>query len=115
MFCEIDDNAPGFCLVLSEAYWYICFPKIVNGWIQSTIFAKISILGVSLGSECVSSYPVASSIITNPGFHFESFSNFSNLISILHTAFIISLVFYVSRADIFPLGAIMLCLKHVRP
>ena len=60
-----------------------CFPKIVNSWIQSTIFAKSSILDISLGSEYVSDYPEALSIVINWGFYFESFRNFSNLFSIL--------------------------------
>ena len=60
-----------------------CFAKIVNGWIQSTIFVENSILDVSLGSEYVSDYPEAFSIIINWRFHFESFMNVSNLISIL--------------------------------
>ena len=42
-----------------------CFEKIVNGIIQSTIFAKSSILDVSLGSEYVSDYPDVFSIIIN--------------------------------------------------
>ena len=44
---EINDNTPGFCLVLSEAYSkpcetnnMKCFAKIVNGEIQSTIFCQ---------------------------------------------------------------------------
>ena len=37
MFCEINDNVPGFCLVLSEAHLPCeihnmeCFAKIING------------------------------------------------------------------------------------
>ena len=45
--------------------------------------AERSILDVSLGSEYVSDYPEAFSIIINWGFYFEFFINFSNLISIL--------------------------------
>ena len=60
-----------------------CFAKIVNGWIQPTIFAECYILDASLVSEYVSDYPGAFYIITNWGFNFESFMNFSNLISIL--------------------------------
>ena len=59
------------------------FAKIVNGWIQPTILAECSILDVSLGSEYVSDYPGAFYIIINWSFNFESFMNFSNLISIL--------------------------------
>ena len=33
-----------------------CFPKIVDGYIQATNFAKSFILDVSLGSEYVSGY-----------------------------------------------------------
>ena len=53
-----------------------CFAKIVNGLIQSTIFAECSILDASLGSEYVSDYPEAFSIIIKWGFHFESFMDF---------------------------------------
>ena len=49
---------------------------------QSNIFAESSILDFSLGFEYVSDYTEAFSII-NRGFNFESFMNFSNLISIL--------------------------------
>ena len=60
-----------------------CFAKIVNGWIQSTIFVESSILDVSLDSEYVSDYLEAFSIIINWGFHFEYFMIFFNFISIL--------------------------------
>ena len=50
--------------------------------IQSTFFAKYSILDASLGSEHVSDYPEALSIIINWGFHSESFKNFPDLVSI---------------------------------
>ena len=60
-----------------------CFAKIVNGWIESTIFAERFILDLSLGSEGVSDYPEAFSIIIKWGFHFESFMKFSNCISTL--------------------------------
>ena len=46
-------------------------------------FAESSILDVSRGSEYVSDYPQAFSIIINWRFHFESFINSSNSISIL--------------------------------
>ena len=46
-------------------------------------FASSSIIDVSLGSEFVSDYLEAFSIIINWRFHFESFMNVSNLISIL--------------------------------
>ena len=59
-----------------------CFAKILIGWIQSLLFAESSILDVLLGSEYISDYPEVFSIIINWGFHFESFINFSNLISI---------------------------------
>ena len=36
-----------------------CFSRIVNGWIQSTILTKSSILDASLGCEYVSDYPEA--------------------------------------------------------
>ena len=62
-FYGISDNAPGFCLAISETYLWPCetpnmkcFAKIINGWIQSTIFVENSILDVSLGSEYVSDY-----------------------------------------------------------
>ena len=42
-----------------------CFTKTVNGLIQSTISAQISILNVSLGGEYVSDYPEAFFIIFN--------------------------------------------------
>ena len=58
-----------------------CFNEIVNGWIQSTIFAKSSILDVSLGSKYVSDYPDDFSFI-DWGFQFEYLKNFFNLISI---------------------------------
>ena len=51
--------------------------------IQSTIFEESIFIDVSLGSEYVSDYPEAFSIIINWRFHFESFMNVSNLISIL--------------------------------
>ena len=60
-----------------------CFVKIVNGSIQSNMFADSSILDVSLASEYVCDYREAFSSIIDGGFHFESFVNFSNLISIL--------------------------------
>ena len=69
-FCEINDNAPSFCLVLSEAHLpcetpnIACFAKLANGWIQSTTFAKSSILDVWLGSKYVSE-PDVSSIEAN--------------------------------------------------
>ena len=82
-FCKTSDNALGFCLVLSETYSQYCetpsmkcFPKIANGWAQSTIFAKSFILDVSLGSQYVSDYPEVFSIITEWDF-------LSNLSSIL--------------------------------
>ena len=56
-----------------------CFAKIVNGWIQSTIFVESSILDVSLSSEYISDHLEA----LFWGFHFESFMNFSNLIKII--------------------------------
>ena len=59
-----------------------CFAKIVNGWIQSTIFAESSILDISLSSEHVSDYLEAFSILINWRFDIESFKNVSNLISI---------------------------------
>ena len=78
--------------------------KIVNGWIQSTIFAEKSILDVSLGSEYVSDYPEALSIIINWQFNFE----FSWM-------FLIWLVFYLSISSRrFPWVTIKLCLKPVR-
>ena len=87
--CRIGDNAPQFSLALLEAYWWPCetsnmkcFAKIVNDWIQSKLFADSSILDVSLGFRYVSDYPEDFSIIINWCFHFESFINFSNLISI---------------------------------
>ena len=71
-FCGISKNARGFCLALSEAYSkpcethnIKCFAKTVKGWIQSTIFEESSILDVLLGSEYVSDYPEAFSIIIN--------------------------------------------------
>ena len=63
--------------------YYKAFCKKVNGWIQSTIFTESCILHLSLGSEYVSHYLEAFSIIINWCFHFESFINFPNLISIL--------------------------------
>ena len=88
--CGRSNNTPGFCLALSEAYSWLCeapymkcLAKIVNSWIQSTIFAESSILDVSLGSEYISDYLEAFSIITDWHFQFESFMNVFNLISIL--------------------------------
>ena len=79
-FCEISDIAPQIC----ETPNIRCFAKIANGSIQSTIFAKSSILDVSLGSEYVSVYLGDFFVINiNGGFYFESFRIFSNLISIL--------------------------------
>ena len=62
-----------------------CFAKIVNGWIQSTIFRESSILDISLGSDYVSDYSEAFAVIINSGFHFESL-----------WIFLIWLVFYLS-------------------
>ena len=61
-----------------------CFSKIVNRWIQSTIFARSFILDVSLSSEYVFDYPENFSIIISWDFHFESFRNFFNLNSIFN-------------------------------
>ena len=88
IFCGISENAPRFCLALSEAYLQLYetpnmkyFAKLVNGWIQSTIFAES--LDISLGSEYVSDYLEALSIIIIWRSHFESSTNVSKLISIL--------------------------------
>ena len=80
-----------------------CFVKIVNGWIQATIFAKRSILDVLLCSEYISDYLGVSSIITKWTCHFESSKNPSNLTSIIFN--------YLEQK--FPL-AIKLCSKSVR-
>ena len=50
---------------------------------QSTIFAKSSILDISRSSGYVSDYPEDFSFIINLGFHFQFFRIFSNLFSIL--------------------------------
>ena len=92
-YCSPDflwnDNAPIFLLDLPEAYLPCetpnmeCFAKIVNGWVQSTIFAKSFILNLLLGSEYVSDYLGVFSIIMNWGCHFESSKNLSNVMSVL--------------------------------
>ena len=87
----MNNNAAGFCLVLSEAYSKSCetanmkgSAKGVNSWMQSVIFVKVFILDALLGSECVSDYPEAFSISIK-----GSTWNLSRI-------FPISLVFYLS-------------------
>ena len=50
-------------------------------------FAESSILDILLGSQYVSDCPEVFPIIINGGLHFESFMNFSNLISIFSFVF----------------------------
>ena len=64
-------------------FYIKCFVEIVNDWMQSTIFAKSSILDVLLAFAYVSDYLEEFSININWGFHLETFRNFSNLFSIL--------------------------------
>ena len=71
-----------------------CFATIVNGWIQSTFFAKNFILDVSLRSGYVSDYPEAFSIIINEAstlnlseifsFKLMAFSPLTNLVKELN-------------------------------
>ena len=78
-----------FLFFLPEAYLTCetpnmeCFAKIVNSWMQSTIFVKSSILDALLGSEYISNCLGVFFIIMNWGCHFESSKNVSNLMSIL--------------------------------
>ena len=80
MFCEINDNTPGFCLVLSEAYSQPCktnnmkcFEKIVNVQHSQLFLQKapsqmfLCILNTSLiiVSEYFSAYVSVFSIITS--------------------------------------------------
>ena len=87
---ETNDNAPRFCLILSKIYSKPCgtpnikyFPKIIKEWYSPLFLEKRGTLDVSRSSEYISDYPEAYSVIIKWGFDFESFSNFSNLISIL--------------------------------
>ena len=63
IFCELNDNTPvlfnfiiGTWSKPSEKNNMSCFAKIVDDWIQSTIFAKSSILDGSMISEYVWNY-----------------------------------------------------------
>ena len=72
-FCEINDNAQGICLVLSEKYSWPC-----------------EIRNMKLHLRCSTGFWIRLWLsrnflyyTINLGFRFESFRNFSNLISIL--------------------------------